>query len=195
MINVGCKKDSSNETNYQVDEYSEGILGHWKYDQIKTTTTITNYIIDPVFGSMTSEIISNSDTTINYPRIQNPIFPGGVPVSYNYDYYFTYRYDNSYWFDRFCIDEENMFIDYGWRNIFNSDNSNNINYSINGEFLSQNFNQDVTNYRISSMSETRMRLLHENRDSISVSCNEYQIISTIETETLLRVEELPLPLE
>ena len=45
------------------------------------------------------------------------------------------------------------------------------------------------------MSETRMRLLYENRDSISISSNEYQIISYSRTETLLRVEELPLPLE
>ena len=192
---VGCKKDDSlNETNYQVDEYSEGILGHWKYDQIKSTTTITNYIIDPVFGSMTSEIISNSDTTINYPNTMNLGFIDGSPIILNYDHYYTYRYDNSFGYDRLIIDEENVVSS---QDLFWLDGLMilHLDYSINGEILNNYSYPEPINYRISSMSETRMRLLYETRDSISISSNEYQIISTSETKTLLRVEELPLPLE
>ena len=36
IIYIGCKKDESiSPTDYQINEYSEGILGHWKLDQTR----------------------------------------------------------------------------------------------------------------------------------------------------------------
>tara|TARA_A100001011_G_C14270577_1_gene826810 strand:- start:1241 stop:1837 length:597 start_codon:yes stop_codon:yes gene_type:complete len=184
---IGCKKDESlSSIDYQINEYSEGILGHWKLDQTKVDSNITRYLIDPVFGSTTSEIIFNWDTTINYPILMQPDSPSLC------DIYYTYQYDNLYEMRGYYINEDSG--DEGWflDGLFFGPH----NYSINAEFLNHSdFFGDITSLQITSMSETRMRLLNENRDSISISSNEYQIISTNITTNLLRVEELPIQVE
>ena len=184
---IGCKKNESlSPIDYQINEYSEGILGHWKLDQTKVDSNITRYLINPVFGSTTSEIIFNWDTTINYPVLMQSDSPSLC------DIYYTYQYDNLYEMRGYYINEDSG--DEGWflDGLFFGPH----NYSINGDILNHSdFTGVTSSLRIYSMSETRMRLLNETRDSISISSNEYQIISTSITTNLLRVEELPIPVE
>ncbi len=187
IIYIGCKKDESiSPTDYQINEYSEGILGHWKLDQTQVDSIITNYLMDPVFGSTTSEIILNWDTTINYPILMQPDSPTLC------DIYYTYQYDNLYEMRGYYINEDSG--DEGW--FLDGSFFGPQNYSINGDIINHSdFTGVTSSQQISSMSETRMKLLNEIRDSISISSNEYQIISTNITTNLLRVEELPIPTE
>jgi len=183
---MGCKKDESpNPTDYQIDEYSEGILGHWKTNQIQEDSIITSYFIDPVFGSQTSEVILDWDTTINYPRY--------LYDNHYFDYYYTYRYDNTYWYDLFRLVEGSTDFDYGWGNLLDGYDPTTLTYSISGDSLSRTTTGGGEyNFRITNMSETRMVMLVEYLDTISISTNEYQISSRIVNLTYERVEELPL---
>lgn len=184
-LSLGCKKDSSNETNYQVDQYSDEILGHWKIFQVRGDSTTTKYLINPVFGEPTVEVLSFGDTTINYPTLNN----GNM-----FDYYITFRDDNSLWSDYFQVN-----TNYWLNTLQNFDTSQ---YVINGRNLTLSYVYNsvldlydttyVNNYIITRMFETTMITDYVLHDTINVSSNEYKITRYNNEVEYNRVEELPV---